>query len=522
MTRHKEDPLAIAGLRHQGQLFWDLSAPALYEEAIKRNEGALSEHGPLIIHTGKYTGRQPKDKFIVRDSTTDSLVDWGSVNQPFLPEAFAALKEKISHYLVDKDLFVQNSHVGADRRYRVPVRVISTLASHALFARNLFLQDPRESYTPELPSYTLLHAPGFNADPSHDGTRSEAFVILNFTERLILIGGTQYAGEIKKALFTVMTFLMPQKGVFPMHCSANHGEHKDDVAIFFGLSGTGKTTLSASPERTLVGDDEHGWADDGVFNFEGGCYAKVIGLSPEREPEIYATTRRFGTVLENVTLDPQTRKIDLNDATLTENTRAAYPISHLSNVAEQGVAGHPRNVIMLTCDAFGVLPPIARLTPEQAMYHFLSGYTAKVAGTEAGVTEPQATFSACFGAPFMALPARTYADLLGQKIQRHKSDVWLVNTGWSGGPYSEGKRMPLPITRALVTAILNGSLHDAPLRTERFFNLRVPQSCPGVPAEILDPRQTWADPEAYDRKARELANLFEENLKRVAPRSIRV
>jgi phosphoenolpyruvate carboxykinase (ATP) len=388
---------------------------------------------------------------------------------------------------------VQDCYVGADERYRMLLRVLTTNAWHSLFALNIFIQPEHEELAGMAPEFTVIHAPGFHAIPEIDGTRSEVFIVLNFGTQTVLIGGTEYAGEIKKSIFTVMNFLLPQRNVLSMHCSANVGAD-DDVAVFFGLSGTGKTTLSADPERTLIGDDEHGWSDHGVFNFEGGCYAKVIHLSPEAEPEIYETTRRFGTILENVGYNAETARLDLDDASLTENTRAAYPISHIPNALRHGVAGHPKTVVMLTSDAFGVMPPIARLTPEQAMYHFLSGYTAKVAGTERGVTEPTATFSTCFGAPFMALPPTVYADLLGERIARHNADVWLVNTGWTGGPHGAGYRMPIAHTRAMLTAALNGELRNAPMRTDPTFGFDVPTAVPDVPSDMLDPRATWADP----------------------------
>jgi phosphoenolpyruvate carboxykinase (ATP) len=510
----KLESLRRLGLTNLGRVHWDLPTSALYEEAIRRYEGGLSHLGPLVVRTGQYTGRLPKDKFFVREPSSEAKIWWGKVNRPVEPAKFEAIKHRLCAYLQGKDLFIENCHAGADERYRVPARIIAEKAWHALFARNMFIRelDP-ERIARHQPEFTVIHAPDFRADPEVDGTRSDAFVMLHFGQKLILIGGTAYAGEMKKSIFTVMNYLLPQRHVMAMHCSANYGKDESDTAIFFGLSGTGKTTLSADPARTLIGDDEHGWSDEGVFNFEGGCYAKVIRLSREGEPEIYETTRRFGTILENVAIDMATRHIDLNDDSLAENTRAAYPITHIPNITRAGRGGHPRNIIMLACDAFGVLPPIARLTSEQAMYHFLSGYTAKVAGTESGVTEPQATFSACFGAPFMALPPSVYAQLLGEKIARHNVAVWLVNTGWSGGPYGQGQRVKLALTRAMVNAVLSGELHDSPTRPDPIFGLGVPLSCPGAPAEVLDPRQTWSDPSAYDRKARELAAMFEANFK---------
>ena len=507
-----EGGLKHLGLDNLGRVYWNLSTPALYEEAIRRYEGSLSHLGPIVIRTGQYTGRLPKDKFLVREPSSEKKIWWGKINRPMPPEKFDALEHRLCAYLQGKDIFIENCYAGADENYRVPIRVISERASAALFARTMFIRelDP-VLLAKHVPEFTVIHAPNFHADPEVDGTHSEAFVLLHFGKKLILIGGTGYAGEIKKSIFTVMNYLLPQRNVMAMHCSANYGTDENDVAIFFGLSGTGKTTLSADPERTLIGDDEHGWSDDGVFNFEGGCYAKVIKLSHEGEPEIYETTRRFGTILENVTMDMTTRHINLDDASLTENTRAAYPITHIPNMTRTGKAGHPKHIIMLTCDAFGVLPPVARLTREQAMYHFLAGYTAKVAGTEAGVKEPQATFSPCFGAPFMALPPTVYAKLLGDKIAKHDVDVWLVNTGWSGGPYGTGQRIKLGFTRAMVKAVLSGSLKDVMTKPDPIFGLAIPQSCPGVLADLLTPRNTWKDKAAYDAKARELAAMFEKN-----------
>ncbi len=508
------ESLKHLGLENLGNIHWDSPAPALYEEAIRRYEGTLSHLGPLVVRTGQFTGRLPKDKFFVREPSSEALIHWGKVNRPIEPAKFESIKHRLFAYLQGKDLFIQNCYAGADERYRLPIRIISERAWPALFARNMFIRElDLAKLARHKPEFTVIHAPGFQADPEVDGTHSEAFVLLHFGQKLILIAGTAYAGEIKKSIFTVMNYLLPQRRVMAMHSSANYGKDENDVAAFFGLSGTGKTTLSTDPERTLIGDDEHGWSDDGVFNFEGGCYAKVIRLSREDEPEIYETTRRFGTVLENVAIDTTTRHVNLDDASLTENTRAAYPITQIPNMTLSGKGGHPRNIIMLTCDAFGVLPPLSRLTPQQAMYYFLSGYTAKVAGAEAGVTEPEATFSACFGAPFMALPPLTYARLLGERITKHKVAVWLVNTGWSGGPYGEGQRIKLSSTRAMVKAVLSGSLTDVPMETDPIFGISVPQSCPGVSAEILAPRRTWKDAAAYDRKARELAAMFASNFK---------
>ena len=510
----KNASLKEIGINNTGEIYWNLPTAALYEEAIRRHEGTLAHLGPFVISTGEYTGRLPQDKFFVKEPSSEIKIAWGKVNRPFEADRFDALKQKVLTYLQGEDIFIEDSYAGADSHYQIPIRTITTNASHALFARNMFIRelDPKK-LADHKPVFTVIHAPDFHAVPEVDGTHSDAFIILNFAQRLILIGGTAYAGEIKKSIFTVMNYLLPQKGVLALHSSANYGKDLNDVVVFFGLSGTGKTTLSATPERTLIGDDEHGWSNDGIFNFEGGCYAKVIRLSKKDEPEIYETTRKFGTLIENVVVDPQTHHMDLEDDTLTENTRAAYPISHIPNMTLTGKGGHPKNIIMLTCDAFGVLPPISRLTPAQAMYHFLSGYTAKVAGTEAGVKEPQATFSTCFGAPFMPLPATTYAKLLGEKIAKHKVDVWLVNTGWSGGPYGEGRRMDLSLTRALVSAVQMGKLKDVKTEIDPIFGVAVPLTCPGVESEILNPRHTWKNADAYDKKARELAKMFIENFK---------
>ena len=508
----REESLKHLGLDNLGQVYWDLSTSALYEQAIRRYEATLSHLGPLVIRTGEYTGRLPKDKFFVREPSSESKICWGKINRAIEADKFEGLKSRLCAYLQGKDVFVQNCYAGADKHYRVPIRVISERATAALFARTMFIRElDLDKLAEHVPEFTVLHAPNFHADPAIDGTHSEAFVLLHFGKKLILIGGTAYAGEIKKSIFTVMNFLLPQQGVMPMHCSANYGSDENDVAIFFGLSGTGKTTLSADPNRTLIGDDEHGWSDRGTFNFEGGCYAKVIKLSRTGEPEIYETTRRFGTLLENVTMDMRTRRVDLDDASLTENTRAAYPITHIPNMTRTGKAGHPKRILMLTCDAFGVLPPVARLTPAQAMYHFLAGYTAKVAGTEAGIKEPQATFSPCFGAPFMALAPTVYAKLLGDKIAQHKVEAWMINTGWSGGSYGQGQRIMLGFTRAMVKAVLSGALKDVATEPDPIFGMAVPLSCPGVPDEMLNPRNTWKDKAAYDCKAHELAAMFEKN-----------
>jgi phosphoenolpyruvate carboxykinase (ATP) len=500
------------GIQNVAAVYWNLSTGRLYEEAIRRREGRLAHMGPLVVRTGQHTGRAPNDKFIVKEPSSADKVWWGKVNRPMEPAKFDSLHRRLLAYLQGRDLFVQDCFAGADPKYRLPIRVITETAWHSLFARDMFIQGRPEELATHVPQFTVINVPNFHAIPDVDGTRSEVFVAINFDQRLVLIGGTQYAGEIKKSIFTVLNYLLPQKHVLSMHCSANIGP-QGEAAVFFGLSGTGKTTLSADPTRTLIGDDEHGWSDQGLFNFEGGCYAKVINLSPTAEPEIYETTRRFGTILENVAFDSATGDLDLNDASLTENTRAAYPISHIPNAKRDGLGGHPTNILMLTADAFGVLPPIARLTPAQAMYHFLSGYTAKVSGTEKGVTEPTATFSTCFGAPFMVLSPSVYANLLGEKIAQHKVSVWLVNTGWSGGPYGVGQRIKIAYTRALVSAALNGALDDVPTIPDPIFGVAVPVACPGVPSEVLSPRNTWADQAAYDAQARKLAAMFAENFK---------
>ncbi len=500
------------GIRNVNNTYWNLSTSMLYEEAIRRREARLAHLGPLVVRTGQHTGRSPNDKFIVKEPSSAEHVWWGKVNKPMEIANFETLYRRSLAYIQGRDLFIQDCFAGADPQYRLPIRVITETAWHSLFARDMFIQAKPEELLTHVPGFTVINVPNFHAIPEVDGTHSEVFIALNFAQKTVLIGGTQYAGEIKKSIFTVLNYLLPQQGVLSMHCSANIGP-KGDVAVFFGLSGTGKTTLSADPTRTLIGDDEHGWSDRGVFNFEGGCYAKVIKLSPTAEPEIYDTTRRFGTLLENVAFDSVTGRLDLDDDSLTENTRAAYPISHIPNATRDGLGGHPTNIIMLTADAFGVLPPIAKLTPAQAMYHFLSGYTAKVAGTEKGVTEPSATFSTCFGAPFMALSPTVYANLLGKKIAEHKVNVWLVNTGWSGGPYGVGQRMKIAYTRAMVHAALNGALDNVPTTPDPIFGIAVPTSCPEVPSEVLNPRNTWADKAAYDAQARKLAGMFADNFK---------
>ncbi len=502
--------LETLGLTHRAAAFWNLHSPALVQQAVRRDEAVLADLGALVTRTGRHTGRSPRDKFVVREPESEKQIWWGSVNVPLDPARFDSLQKRMFDYLASRDLFIQDLYAGADPSHRLNVRIITQLAWHNLFARALFIRPQTGATAEHQPDFTVISAPGFKADPTGDGVNSETFIALNFAKRLVLIGGTAYAGEIKKSIFTVMNYVLPLRGVLSMHCSANMGA-RGDVALFFGLSGTGKTTLSADPQRHLIGDDEHGWGESGVFNIEGGCYAKVIRLSPADEPQIYSAIR-FGTVLENVVIDPNTQAFVFDDASITENTRAAYPLGFIPNAVEPSVGGHPRNIVFLTCDAFGVLPPIARLTPEQAMYHFLSGYTAKVAGTEAGLgNEPQATFSTCFGAPFLPLNPAVYADLLGKKIAQHRVNVWLVNTGWSGGPFGVGKRMKIAHTRAMVTAALAGDLSSVAFEPHPVFRVQVPQSCPDVPADVLNPRRTWKDPAAYDAKARELAGLFTRN-----------
>jgi phosphoenolpyruvate carboxykinase (ATP) len=505
--------LEQSGVVRSGPVHWNLSTAALYEEAVRRGEGLLAAEGPLVCRTGQHTGRSPNDKFVVREPSSASHVHWGPVNKGLDEAYFEALHRDMMAYLQDRELFALDAWAGADPSYRVPIRVVNELAWHNMFARNMFIPErDADRLVEHRPAFTVIDAPNFHADPVRHGTRSEVAVVVHFGRGLVLIAGTSYAGEIKKSIFTVLNYTLPLKGVLSMHCSANVGKG-GDTALFFGLSGTGKTTLSSDPERRLIGDDEHGWSDRGVFNFEGGCYAKVIKLSAQAEPQIYATTRRFGTVLENVVVDPASRQLDLDSAVYTENTRASYPISYIENYVPSGEAGHPTNIVMLTADAYGVLPPISRLTPEAAMYHFLSGYTARVAGTEKGVTEPKATFSTCFGAPFLPLHPSMYASMLGRKIATHGSRVWLVNTGWSGGPYGLGSRMRIAHTRAMITAALGGQLDKVPYRRHPVFNVDVPTYCPGVPSEVLDPRSTWGDKEAYDEQARRLAGMFVENFR---------
>jgi phosphoenolpyruvate carboxykinase (ATP) len=506
--------LGAHGLINPGTVYANLSPSALTELAVTRGEGLLTATGALVAYTGDRTGRSPQDRFVVAHPPSKDAIWWGPVNRPMEPLAFERLHQKVLAYLQNRDLFVFDGWACADPHHRLLVRVIAEKAWHALFAHCLFLRPTAAERAGFIPHVTILNACGLRADPSGDDTRSDVFIAVHFDRRLVLIGGTHYAGEIKKSVFALCNYLLPQHGVFPMHCSANIGPD-GHTALFFGLSGTGKTTLSADPERRLIGDDEHGWSDEGVFNLEGGCYAKTIRLSQQGEPQIWNAIR-FGSVLENVVIDPDTRRPDYDDDQVTENTRAAYPVDFIDNCEPTGRGGHPTDIVFLTCDAFGVLPPLAQLTPEQALYHFLSGYTAKVAGTESGVTEPQATFSTCFAAPFLPLPPGRYAELLHEKLKHHGSRVWLLNTGWTGGPAGVGSRIKLGYTRAMVRAALGGALADVPFVPDPIFGIQVPQACPGVPPEVLKPRGTWKEPAEYDAKARQLAGLFQNNFKNYA------
>ncbi len=512
--RHGLEP---HGIESKGLAYWNLPPARLYEEALKRGEAVLAAEGPLVAHTGDRTGRSPYDRFLVRGDVEAETVWWGPVNRPIRRPQFNALRDRVLAHLRDRDMFVFNGYAGAHPAHQLPVRVITELAWHSLFSRNMFRRELRGEVLEAFePHFTVISVPSCLADPDLHGTDSPTFILLDLEQRQVLIGGTAYAGEIKKSIFTAMNYLLPERHVLPMHCSANYGTDTDDVALFFGLSGTGKTTLSADPNRTLIGDDEHGWGDQGVFNFEGGCYAKVIRLSPEGEPEIFATTKRFGTILENVVCDPESRRLDLDDDSLTENTRASYPLEMLSRVDADGIAGHPRHVVFLTCDAFGVLPPVSRLSEPQALYQFLSGYTAKVAGTERGVTEPSATFSTCFGAPFMPRHPGVYAEALGRRLRLHGARAWLINTGWTGGPYGVGSRISLAHTRRMVTAAISGELDATATEIDPVFGLAVPQHLEGVPGELLTPRRTWSDGVAYDERSGRLAEMFRDNFEQFA------
>ena len=500
------------GLKDVATARWNYGTPALYEQSLYRREGELSADGCIVTKTGIYTGRSPKDKFFVDEPGCHNEIDWGSVNQPISEKSFDIVQRRMIEYLKGRDIFVQDVYAGADPAFRLKVRVITEMAWHSLFARNMFLlpSDPElETFEPE---FTIIHCPQWQSDPKIDGTHTEVCVLINLKTKMVLVGGSLYTGEIKKSVFTLLNYLLPARGVLPMHASANIGPN-GDAAIYFGLSGTGKTTISSDSSRTLIGDDEHGWSDNGVFNFEGGCYAKTINLSAEAEPEIYNASRRWGTILENVVLHPESRVPDFDDGTLAENARSSYPMSYVPNASPNGRGGHPKHVIMLTADAFGVLPPISQLTPEQAMYHFLSGYTARVAGTERGVNTPEATFSTCFGAPFMSRHPTVYAKLLGEKLARHGAKCWLVNTGWSGGSYGVGHRMKIAYTKAMVRAVLDGKLAGVPLAQDPNFGLLIPANVPEVPKEVLTPRNTWKDKQDYDTTARSLVKQFEVNFK---------
>ena len=505
--------LSNHGLTELANVYWNLPEEALYEEATFRGEANISRQGPIIVNTGKHTARAANDKFVVDEPTSSKDVWWGTYNRPIANEKFSVIHARLAAYLQGRDVFVQDCYAGADPKYRLPIRIITEFAWHSLFARNMFITvEKPEEFTDFVPAFTIIACPNFKAVPEVDGTRSETFITLNFGENIALIGASGYGGEIKKSIFTVLNYILPKKGVLSMHCSANVGS-KGDAALFFGLSGTGKTTLSADPNRFLIGDDEHGWSDDGVFNFEGGCYAKVIRLSEENEPQIYGCTRKFGTILENVIWDPASRRIDLDDDKLTENTRASYPLEFIDNVVpEKMVNSHPKNIIFLTCDASGVMPPISKLSPEQAVYHFISGYTSKIAGTEIGLgKEPQITFSACFGAPFMVHHPYKYADLLKQKMLKHNVNCWLVNTGWTGGPFGIGKRISIRHTRNLLAAVLDGALDKVEYRKDKLFGYDVPLTCPNVPEEILEPANSWSSQEEYWKKYDALAARFIEN-----------
>ncbi len=505
------------GLVNLGRVYWNLSTPALYEEGLFRREGHVSHMGPFVVNTGFHTARAANDKFVVREAESEDRVWWGQYNRPFSEEQFASVLNRLQAFLQERDLFVQDCWGGADPNFRLPVRIVTEYAWHSLFARNMLIPlASADEYRRHVPEFTIISIPSFKGLPELDTTRTGTFILLSFEHKLALIGGSGYGGEIKKSVFTVLNYLLPLEGVMTMHCSANVGDDGNS-ALFFGLSGTGKTTLSADPRRHLIGDDEHGWSDEGIFNFENGCYAKVINLSAEAEPEIYACTRKFGTILENVIFDPVTRNLDLDDDSRTENTRASYPLEYIDNAVPEKMAGHPRNIIMLTCDASGVMPPIARLTPDQALYHFISGYTAKVSGTEIDMgKEPEITFSACFGAPFMVHKPSFYADLLKRKILHHRADCWLVNTGWVGGAFGVGKRISIRHTRNLLDAVLDGQLRQVEFREDPLFKFEVPLSCPKVPEHVLRPEESWPEKEAYRMKYRQLGSLYVENFRKFA------
>lgn len=520
MTNGRVNPshtLEAQGISGLGTVYYNDIEPALVEAAVRRGEGRLGKGGAFLCSTGQFTGRSPKDKFVVRTASVENTIWWEN-NAPMAPEAFDRLHADMLAHMKGRDYFVQDLYAGADAEHRLDVRVVTELAWHGLFIRHLLRRPDRAELDSFVPQWTIINCPSFKADPARHGCRTETVISLNFDKKVILIANTQYAGENKKSVFTLLNYLLPEKGIMPMHCSANHAiGNPEDAAVFFGLSGTGKTTLSADPSRILIGDDEHGWSGKGTFNFEGGCYAKTISLSAEAEPEIYGTTHKFGTVIENMVYDPETLELDFEDSSLTQNMRCAYPLDYISNASATGLGGHPKNVIMLTCDAFGVLPPIARLTPAQAMYHFLSGFTSKTPGTERGVTEPTPTFSTCFGAPFMPRRPEVYGKLLQEKIAQFGAECWLVNTGWTGGKHGTGKRMPIKATRALLTAALDGSLSKAEFRKDPNFGFDVPVAVPGVDATLLNPRATWADAAAYDAQAAKLVGMFADNFGQYVP-----
>jgi len=496
--------------------FWNTPVATLVEHALAQDQGVLSDTGALCIDTGEFTGRSPKDRFIVKDDITTETVDWGEINKPFDADKFDTLHKKVINYLNGKKLYVRDAFACADPKHRLPVRFIMEQPWQSIFINNMFLRPSSEELEQAVPEWTVIAAPSFMAEADEDGTRQHNFAIINFTKKIILIGGTGYTGEMKKGIFSVLNFILPtEKGILSMHCSSNVGKEEKDTAVFFGLSGTGKTTLSADPNRLLIGDDEHGWSEDSVFNFEGGCYAKCIDLSAEKEPEIFKAIK-FGALLENINFQENTRSVDYTNIDKTPNTRVSYPIHHIDDVAPGCMGDTPKNIFFLTCDCFGILPPISRLSVEQAMYHFISGYTAKVAGTEEGINEPQVVFSACFGAPFLPLHPTKYAEMLGKKLRKHKTNVWLVNTGWSGGPYGEGKRMKLKFTRAMITAALNGDLDQVAYQADDIFGLEMPATCPNVPTEVLNPRNTWAKKEDYDQLANQLARYFNDNFEKYA------
>ncbi|WP_071674579.1 phosphoenolpyruvate carboxykinase [Nioella nitratireducens] len=520
MTTGRVNPaqtLEAQGISDLGTVHYNLLEPALMEAALRRDEGTLGQGGTFLVSTGRHTGRSPKDKFVVRTPAVEDTIWWDN-NTPMAPDAFDQLYADMLDHMKGGEYFVQDLFGGADPEHRLDVRMVTELAWHGLFIRTMLRRPEAEELASFVPEFTIVNCPSFKADPVRHGCRSETVIALNFEKKLILIGGTAYAGENKKSVFTLLNYILPGNNVMAMHCSANHAvDDPEDAAVFFGLSGTGKTTLSADPSRVLIGDDEHGWSEKGIFNFEGGCYAKTINLNPEAEPEIYATTQKFGTVIENMVYDEYTKELDFEDSSLTENMRCAYPLHYISNASDTALGGHPKNIILLTCDAFGVLPPIARLTPAQAMYHFLSGFTSKTPGTEVGVLEPIPTFSTCFGAPFMPRRPEVYGNLLREKIAGHGATCWLVNTGWTGGAYGTGSRMPIRATRSLLTAALDGSLNETEFRKDANFGFEVPTECPGVAEVLLDPRRTWDDPEAYDAQAAKLVNMFAENFAQYVP-----